>query len=606
MLLQLSLVPDRKLTQPVNGAAAISALTTRPLGLGPPVSATKIGSGPGVDLGIVSWKDPETEEEKVRRDCLQEEGKKWLQRVRDRKDQQRQISNLSLKLLFPSHSLPKATTMKLLNMKVFSAIRGGDLRTLKQVFEISTPKEIEELLRERQDERVILRRPSNGKEIQVRRPTPLMVAVCEWYVDIVDHIASFHCCLDEEHTVDDATNNPRAYGSVTALHVAALSGKLNMVESLLKHGAHVNKQTTLGDTPLFESCFEGHLSVAQYIVEHGGDVTQSNLRGTSCLMIATYADNAEVIQYIMSLPEAETEVNRVDRDDRSALFYTVAGGRLDTLIFLLDNNAKITSDRHGVNILMEASHHEQTEIVYYLLEEFVGELPFSVHEHDAFGRNVLFYLVENKTTTILQLLLYRGVSIEPADDGRTFLMVAVLKNNKTLVRYLLENANKLGLNPNEKDKKGRNCLFYCITGGDVHLFEMLIERGVQVDVSEDGINVLMQGVAKQKRDFTEHILSKKNAYGIGVNTTDRDGWSALLYSVASSNMEIFVLLRLHGARCTAAVDGRTVLMQAAAKGDTLFMDHVLDQAKEYEVYINERDQDGWNALFYTVQGKALF
>lgn len=545
------------------------------------------------------------EEERIRQYCEEEEGKKWLQKVRDRKEHQRQISNLSLKLLFPSHSLPKSTTMRLLNMKVCSAIRAGDIKTIKQVFEISTEQEIEELLQQRQDDNVVVRRPSNGKDIVVKNPTLLMVSVCEWYVDIVEYLASFAKFLDEEHMVDDITNNPRAYRGVTALHIASLSGKLTMVESLVRHKANVNKQTTHGDTPLFEACFEGHLSVVQHLIDSGADITVANAKGTSCLMIATYADNAEVIQYLIAQPEASEEVNRIDRDGRSALFYTVAGGRLDTLVYLLENGAEIKSDKHGVNILIEAAHHEQTDIVYYILEEYQKKLTFSVHDQDNLGRNILFYLVENKSTKILELLLYYGVRFEPADDGRTFLMNATLKNNKTLVKYLLEYGNKLGLNPNEKDKKGRNALFYCITGGDVHLMQMLISHGVNVETSADGITVLMQAVAKQKWGFTEHILQYKEDYGIMINARDKDGWDALLYSVASGNLDIFLLLRAHGGKSQQALDGRTILMQAAAKGDCKLLGHILDHAQEYEAYVNQRDEDGWNALFYTIQGEAI-
>ena len=545
----------------------------------------------------------EEEEAKLRQRWEEEECRIWLQKVRDRRDHQRQISNLSLKLLFPSHSLPKSTTMRLLNMKVCSAIRAGDLKTVKQVFEISTDKEREELLQQRQEDNVVVRRPSNGKDIVVSNPTLLMVSVSQWFVDIVDYLASFGKFLDEEHIVDDVTNNPRAFRGVTALHIASLSGKLSMVESLVRHGANVNRETTHGDTPLFEACFEGHLSVAQFLLDSGADATIANGKGTSCLMIATYADNAEVIQYLMARPESDREVNRVDRDGRSALFYTVAGGRLDTLVYLLENGASIMSDKHGVNILIEAAHHEQTEIVYYLLEEYPKQLSFSVCDQDNMGRNVLFYLVENKSTKILELLLYHGVPIEPADDGRTFLMTATLKNNKTLVKYLLEHANKLGLNPNERDKKGRNALFYCITGGDVHMFEMLIAHGMTVSPSADGITVLMQGVAKQKTDFTELILRHKENYDIDVNARDKDGWGALLYSVASGNLDIFRLLKAHGAKSHQATDGRTILMQAAAKGDSGVLDHILNHAQEYEVYVNQRDEDGWNALFYTIQGK---
>ena len=194
------------------------------------------------------------------------------------------------------------------------------------------------MLSARLDTPIKVRRPSNSREITIKRPTPIFAAVAEWYTEIFDYLAGFGLCLDEECTVDDSTNNPRSYGSVTPLHIAALAGKVKMVTSLVKNGADLYKQTTLGDTPVFEACFEGHLSVVKYLVEAGADLSISNNRKTSCLMIASYADNSDVIKYLI---EQRMDVNVADVEGRNAMFYTVAGGRLDTLIFLFDNGCQV-------------------------------------------------------------------------------------------------------------------------------------------------------------------------------------------------------------------------------------------------------------------------
>ena len=77
-------------------------------------------------------------------------------------------------------------------------------------------------------------------------------------------------------------------------------------------------------------------------------------------------------------------------------------------------------------------------------------------------------------------------------------------------------------------------------------------------------------------------------------------------SVASGNHELFELLTSRGATCQPAADGRTVLMQAASRGDLNFITRILDSAQKYNVLVNEKDNDGWNALFYTIQGELNF
>lgn len=205
------------------------------------------------------------------------------------------------------------------------------------------------MLSARLEKSIKVKRPSNGQEITIRQPTPIMVAVTEWYTEIAEYLFSFRVCLDEECTIEDATNNPHVYGKVTALHLAALAGKVKMVAALVNNGAKIDKTTALGDTPVFEACFEGHLTVIKYLVDSGADLTIRNNRKSTCLMIASYADNADVIKYLV---QQEKDINAVDLDGRNAMFYTVAGGRLDTLIYLFDNGCKVKKENlHEIFLL---------------------------------------------------------------------------------------------------------------------------------------------------------------------------------------------------------------------------------------------------------------
>ena len=66
-------------------------------------------------------------------------------------------------------------------------------------------------------------------------------------------------------------------------------------------------------------------------------------------------------------------VTRVDKEGRNVLFYTVAGGRLDTLCYLLDNGALVHEDYQRVNILMEAVNSGQVWTgLYYPPHYYAG------------------------------------------------------------------------------------------------------------------------------------------------------------------------------------------------------------------------------------------
>lgn len=66
----------------------------------------------------------------------------------------------------------------------------------------------------------------------------------------------FHCCLQKGNT---------------ALHIASLGGKLEVVKILLEHGSPVNSQSQLGFTPLYMAAQENKDDVVRFLLEHGAD-----------------------------------------------------------------------------------------------------------------------------------------------------------------------------------------------------------------------------------------------------------------------------------------------------------------------------------------------
>lgn len=65
----------------------------------------------------------------------------------------------------------------------------------------------------------------------------------------------------------------------TALHAAALKGRVTVVAYLLEHGADVNKRNAAGSTPLHKALAGGHAAVAELLVRHGADGDARNEAG---------------------------------------------------------------------------------------------------------------------------------------------------------------------------------------------------------------------------------------------------------------------------------------------------------------------------------------
>lgn len=57
----------------------------------------------------------------------------------------------------------------------------------------------------------------------------------------------------------------------TALHIAALAGKQDVVRILVEHKADVNVQSQNGFTPLYMAAQEGHDEIVRYLLANGGN-----------------------------------------------------------------------------------------------------------------------------------------------------------------------------------------------------------------------------------------------------------------------------------------------------------------------------------------------
>ncbi|XP_069779124.1 protein phosphatase 1 regulatory subunit 27 [Narcine bancroftii] len=63
---------------------------------------------------------------------------------------------------------------------------------------------------------------------------------------------------------------------MAALHEAVLTGNLDCVKLLLKHGADIEQRDENGWTALHVACSDGHMEVAKYLLSEGAQVDALN------------------------------------------------------------------------------------------------------------------------------------------------------------------------------------------------------------------------------------------------------------------------------------------------------------------------------------------
>jgi Fem-1 homolog b len=147
----------------------------------------------------------------------------------------------------------------------------------------------------------------------------------------------------------------------SALWIAAGSGHLSVVKSLIKHGANVNYCTDTNSTPLRAACFDGRLDIVQYLVNHNADINLPNIYNNTCLMISAYKGHTEVVEYLL---ENNAHVDHQANCQATALHYSSECGHLEICELLLDHGANVNiKNEYGITPFLQAAERTKEDVV---------------------------------------------------------------------------------------------------------------------------------------------------------------------------------------------------------------------------------------------------
>lgn len=131
---------------------------------------------------------------------------------------------------------------------------------------------------------------------------------------------------------------------VTPLWYAAVDGKLNLLEFLVKRGANIHCVSDKGSTPVRSACFMNHYHIVKYLIELGADISRPNYSGGTCLINAI--QSRDLCQLLL---ENGAQVNAQDYTGKTALHYAISEKRTKTVLFLI---------RYGADVYLKNSYGE--------------------------------------------------------------------------------------------------------------------------------------------------------------------------------------------------------------------------------------------------------
>lgn len=378
----------------------------------------------------------------------------------------------------------------------------------------------------------------------------------------------------------------------TDLILAARSGSMDLVQTLLSQGTNVNVRDNEDRTALMWTAGNGATDLVQFLLSKGADVNTKDKEGKTALLWATsrIPDKYNLVQTLAETVQVlltnGADISAVDKEGKTALLWAASNGYADIVRILLAKDVAIdVQDEEGKTALLWAVNNDHLDVVRILLAKGAA-----VNMPDEEGKTALMAAASAGYLDIARALLAKDVDLNYKDnDGRTALMWAVNSGSPEIVQVLMTKGADVTL----ITKGGRTALMIAALKGQASILEVLLTKGAEINATdEDGKTALMWAVDQVQPECVQILLSK----GAAVNITDKGGKNALIWAAAKdyldaeverASTDIVQALLAKGADLRLkSDDGRTALLWAAEKGHPGIVRLLL--AKKADVQVKDR------------------
>ncbi|PWU20664.1 MAG: hypothetical protein C5B50_03420 [Verrucomicrobia bacterium] len=364
----------------------------------------------------------------------------------------------------------------------------------------------------------------------------------------------------------DLINAPDKNGE-TLLQSAAAKGNLRVVEYLLSRGAAVNGIQEFGPTPLHYAVANGHKAVVSLLLTNGASPSARTRAGITPLHIAAAKGYEAVAEAL--LDSGASISARTDGYESPPSFedlhYTIGPGR--TALHL--------ASEHGYTAVVESlvarkadlnaqDNEGQTALGYAAVErhESILKALLSAHADPNAGRRnlPLFAAVFWSNMPMVKLLLSNGAHADATCDGAlagnllsgrmadgkfSALSLAVGTHKPAIVTELI----RFRADPNSTGPENAPLLFAALDHPPT--LRALLEGGADPNKArKDGSPPLVIAASQKTQEAVELLV----AHHAEVNSTNRDGWSALFFAVKDDNLKPMAELLIKSGADVRATD----------------------------------------------------
>ncbi|XP_039505808.1 ankyrin repeat and death domain-containing protein 1B isoform X2 [Pimephales promelas] len=275
---------------------------------------------------------------------------------------------------------------------------------------------------------------------------------------------------------------------LTAIHLAAWFGSLEILKLLVQSGADQSVENTEGLNMMHCAAMNNHTDIVEYIVDdlQMGELDKEEQYGNRPFALAAAHGCVRMLQMLMEEPYnmATMEENKVGD---TPLHLAAKHGQHETLHLLLDNfDIRNDVNQAGQTALYLAADGAHEDCVQALLEAQCDPNIFTLSRSSP-----LHPVCERGHFPIVKLLLNSGAQINAQDQHmQTPFHLAVKNCHIPVIHTLLE----AGCDPNITDHMGQTALHIAAEMGKVDVVEMILKAEVDLEI-QDRQNKTVLGVA---------------------------------------------------------------------------------------------------------------
>jgi len=430
---------------------------------------------------------------------------------------------------------------------LYQAVSDGDLLLVKQLLEKSP-----EMLNEKNADAL----------------TPLNLACERGQAGIVDFFLKKGA---DPYLGDNENSMP--------IHLAAISGSLESIDLLLKHGVDINIQDDNGMSALLFALSRRswaaphliekgadinlrsnngwspiHLSIAARMDDVAKDLLERGVKldvaletGATPLHTAVSFGNTEMVKLLLqggADMEAETE------QGEQAFMWAVNPNTYDALVYLLQQGADI---KHKSNQGQTILHNVAGRGTAFNNASLLLDKGADINAPDEWGRTPLYMTAwSNDPDAMSKFLILHGAEVNPSNcmdekscacfpNFSTPLHAAVRHGQFEMAKNLVASGAKI----NVYNFEGQTPLHCAIQSGDPEIVEYLIDEGAFINVAEQkqGSTELHLAVAMGYTDITTILVEN----GADPDATDNCGKTPLDYAMYYKHKDLGYDLLADGA-----------------------------------------------------------